>query len=446
MRYAHPSTASAPARLPPSAPPGMRRAIRGGILGNYVDQFDIFLPVIALTPAAAHLFGSENLVSNAGLVFVATLIGRPIGAAIFGPISDRIGRTATTKVALTGVALTALLIALVPSHAVFGGGSLLLILALRFLGGIFLGGEYTSAVPLAMEWSEPERRGLVSGLIMWMSPWANATIAGLVFVLHGTLDAASYNVWGWRIPFLLGAVLAFGMLAYYRARVQDSPTWTHPPHRTNPLKEILIGEHRRALWQVFILMSGMWLLTYMAIPVLTGQLGVDADLGAQTISFAMMCGTAASAVTMAGCGHLSTFTGRRAFFIGFGLIAAVLGPVIFLAIFAAAGTTVLVLLVVALQIVTVSGYGPVGAYLAERFPTAVRSSGYGVGYSLSIVIPALYPYYLPALQNVLGDHGAVAALLALAGVLVLIGALAGPETVRVSLGSARLPTTDESGG
>ena len=109
---------------------------------------------------------------------------------------------------------------------------------------------------------------------------------------------------------------------------------------------------------------------------------------------------------------------------------------IFLAIFNTAGTTALVLLVVALQIVTVSGYGPVGAYLVERFPTAVRSSGYGVGYSLSIVIPALYPYYLPVLQNVLGDQGAVAALLALGGILVVTGALVGPETARVNLGSA----------
>lgn len=435
MRYARPNP-SVPPQLSPSAPPGMRRAVRGGIFGNYVDQFDIFLPIIALAPASAYLFGSENLVRNAGLIFVATLLGRPLGAAIFGPISDRIGRTATTKVALTGVALTTLLIALVPSHAIFGAGSLLAIVALRFLGGIFLGGEYTSAIPLAMEWSEPERRGLVSGLIMWMSPWANASIAGLVFVLHGTLDATSYDEWGWRIPFLLGAALAFGMLAYYRARVQDSPQWEQPQRRTNPLKEILIGEHRRALWQVFILMSGMWLLTYMAIPVLIGQLGADTNLGAQTISFAMMCGTAASAFTMAGSGHLSTFTGRRAFFIGFGLIAAVLGPVIFLAIFNTAGTTALVLLVVALQIVTVSGYGPVGAYLVERFPTAVRSSGYGVGYSLSIVIPALYPYYLPVLQNVLGDQGAVAALLALGGILVVTGALVGPETARVNLGSA----------
>lgn len=411
--------------------PSVRRAVRGGIYGNYVDQFDIFLPIIALAPAAAHLFGPENLVSNAGLIFVATLLGRPLGAAIFGPISDRVGRTVTTKVALAGIALTMLLIAAVPSHAVLGTGTLAIILVLRLLGGIFLGGEYTSAIPLAMEWSDPRRRGLASGLIMWMSPWANATIAGIVFVLLSVLDGETYSAWGWRIPFLLGSLMAFGMLIYYRSYVAEAPAWKQAAKRTNPLKEILLGEHRGALVQVFVLMSGLWLFTYMAIPVLTVQLKVDAQLSAQTISFLMMCATAVSAFGMVGCGHLSTFIGRRTFFACFGLIAAVLAPITYLAIFSGGGSTSLVLTVVALQLVTVSGYGPVGAYLAERFPTAVRSSGYGMSYSLSIVLPALYPYYLPPLQNVFGNHGAIAILLILAGLLVLTGALAGPETSKI---------------
>jgi hypothetical protein len=87
--------------------------------------------------------------------------------------------------------------------------------------------------------------------------------------------------------------------------------------------------------------------------------------------------------------------------------------------------------VVALLVVTVSGYGPVGANLAERFPAAVRSSGSGMSYSLSIVLPTLYPYYLPPLQDVFSRHGAIAILLILAGVLVAAGALSGPETSRV---------------
>ena len=79
-----------------------------------------------------------------------------------------------------------------------------------------------------------------------------------------------------------------------------------------------------------------------------------------------------------------------------------------------------------------SGDGPVGAYLAGRFPTAVRSSGYGVGYSLSIVVPALYPYYLPPLQAALGEQTAVAVLLCLGGALLAAGAALGPKTAETS--------------
>jgi len=414
-------------------PAAVRRAIRGGIFGNFVDQFDIFLPVIALTPAAAEVFGPNNLVGNAGLVFVAALLGRPLGAAIFGPIADRRGRTWTTKVALAGIALTTLLIALVPGYSVLGNGTLFIIVGLRFLGGVFLGGEYTSAVPLAMEWSVPRRRGLASGFIMWMSPWANATIAGIVFVLLSAFSPEMYGAWGWRIPFLLGSALAVAMMAYYRFAVVDSPVWTGALKARNPLKEIFVGPHRRALVQVFVLMSGLWLMTYMAIPTLTGELKVASHLSAQAISFTMLCATAVSAVAMLAAGHLSTVLGRRTFFMGFGVLAAVFAPITFLAIFRTNGIPVVLVLVVALQVVTVSGYGPVGAYLAERFPAAVRSSGYGVGYSLSIMLPALYPYYLPVLQAALGQQTAIAALLMLGGVLVFIGGMTGPETNKIGI-------------
>ena len=412
----------------PGMPLAAKRAVRGGMLGNYVDQFDIFLPIIALAPAAARLYGSQNMATNAGLIFVATLIGRPLGAAIFGPVADRIGRTATTKITMAGVAITTLLVALVPGAVLLGPGTLFSILVLRFLSGVFIGGGYTSAVPLAIEWTVPRRRGLVSGLIMWMSPWANASIAALVFILLRALGTDRYSAWGWRIPFALGALMALAMLIYYRRYVSDSPVWKQTVRASNPLKDIIFGAHHRRLWQVLVLMTGMWLFTNMAIAVLTGQLRADVHLDDQGVSFTMLCATVVSAIAMAGCGHLSTFIGRRIFFVGFGVLSTLLAPIVYLAIFHQTTRTALVLLVVSLQIVTVSVYGPVAAYLTERFPTAVRSSGYGLAYSLSIVLPALYPYYLPPLQHTLGSHLAVAALLALAGILVAIGAVAGPET------------------
>lgn len=410
-------------------PTRAKRAIKGGIFGNYVDQFDIFLPVIALAPAAAHLFGAPNMVRNAGLIFIATLIGRPIGALIFGSVADRIGRVVATKIAISGVAITTLLIALIPAS--FGTFAIYFVVGLRLLGGVFIGGEYTSAIPLAMEWSRAKQRGLISGLIMWMSPWANASIAGIVFILLKILSPSQYNTWGWRVPFLLGAALTFVMYLYYRTYVTDSPDWEESLKISSPIKRIFSYNNRTTLLQVFILMSGMWIFTYMSIAVLTSQLKIDTHLSYQNISLTMMCATAVSAIAMALCGHFSTIIGRRKFFILFGACSTLLAPTIYLSIFQERSLYSLVIMVVLLQIVTVSVYGPVAAYLTERFPTSVRSSAYGAAYSLSIVLPALYPYYLPPLQRIFGEHGAVTFLLASAGILIATGALMGSKPANI---------------
>lgn len=396
-----------------------RHARRGGILGNYVDQFDIFVPVIALAPAAPQLFGTQHLATAAGLVFVATLLGRPIGAAVLGPVSDRLGRTRTTRIALAGVAICTLLIACVPDNRLLGSGTLLAVLALRFTGGMFLGGEYSAAIPLAMEWSEPPRRGLVSGQIMAMSPTANATIAASTLVLLTVLGPDRYALWGWRIPFVLGAALALGMLTYYRRWIADAPITAVRPAR-NPLRHLLTGHQGRTLARVLVLMTGLWLMTNMAVSVLTASLTSDTGLDSRGVSLTMLCATAVSAVAMVGAGHLSTRTGRPRFFTWFGSAALLLGPAAYWSVFAAT-TGWIVVLVTVLQVVTVTAYGPVGAFLSELFPTGTRSSGYGIGYSTSIVLPALYPWYLPPLQRVLGPHAAVAALLALGGLLIAAG-------------------------
>ena len=402
-------------------------------MGNYVDQFDIFLPVIALAPVSAQLFGDHDIVRNAGLIFVATLLGRPLGAMIFGPIADRAGRVLITQVALAGICLTTLLIALVPGHEVLGAGTFLAVLALRLLGGIFLGGEYTSAIPLAMEWARPRSRGRLSGMIMAMSPLANASIAAVTSLLLLLLDDSQYAAWGWRLPFLLGAALAAAMLIYYRLMVEEAPQRRRPARSAHPLAQLVRGSSRRSLRQVLVLMTGLWLLTYMAVPTLTAQLSRMPQLEPQTVSLVMLGATAVSALAMAGAGALSSRIGRRRFFVGFGLLCAAVSPVILLALLSGAlgaGIGTVLLLAAALQVTTVTGYGPVGAYLTERFPDEIRASGYGVAYSISIVLPALYPYYLPPLQQLLGPHAVIAAVLAVGGLLVALGGLLGPEPDR----------------
>ncbi|MGL5860659.1 MAG: MFS transporter, partial [Phycicoccus sp.] len=368
--------------------------MRAGVIGNYVDQINIFLPVVALAPAITTLAGPHAGVTTGALVIVATLLGRPVGSMIFGQVADRLGRTTTTKVAIAGTAVCSLGVAAVPGHEVIGAWSIATVIALRFVGGAFLAGEYTSAIPLAMEWSRPRRRGLVSGLIMSMSPLAQSTIAFATAGLIAVVGADDYAAGAWRIPFVAGGLASLALLAYYSSRVRDAPEVAGQRRAAGArrwragtrLRDVLSGPQAAPFWQVFGLMTGLWLMTNMVVIVLAGRLASDLGLDGGQVAVVMGVATITQAVVMAGTGHLSSLLGRRRFFTTWGVLAATAGPLLWLGTLGH-GVIPVAVGVALLQVLTVCGYGPVGAYLCERFPADVRSTGYGTAYSLSIVAP-----------------------------------------------------------
>lgn len=411
-------------------PPAGRAALRAGVAGNLVDNIHVFLPVTALAPAMLVLAGPGATASTGALIIIAMLMGRPVGGIVFGRISDRLGRTRTTRIAIAGTALCALAIAAVPTHQLLGAGTVALILLLRFLCGIFVAGEYSAAIPLAMEWSAPRRRGLMSGLILSMAPWAQALVAFAVAALLALLGPEQYAAWGWRLLFALGALLSLGMLLYYRRQVADAPLFRRQEERAHPaptLRSLLTGSWARVFWQVFTLMTGLWLLTYTTVLLLTERLTTDAPLAPIAVPVVMGLASVAQAIVMALAGHLSTLTGRRRLLMVWGAAATVAGPVLWWLAVTAPTLALAAACAALLQIATVSAYGPIAAYLSERFPTSIRSTGYGAGYSLSLVLPALYPFYVPVLEPLLGRHGTVLVLIALGGLLVVVGAALGPR-------------------
>ncbi|WP_422116571.1 MFS transporter [Brachybacterium sp. UNK5269] len=416
-------------------PPEGRAALRAGVVGNWIDNIHVFLPLTALAPAMLVLAGPAATASTGALIVIAMLLGRPVGGIVFGAIADRLGRTRTTRIAIAGTALCALAIAAMPTHEILGGATIALILVLRFLGGIFVAGEYSAAIPLAMEWSTARRRGLMSGLILSMAPWAQASIAFSVAALLALLGPEAYAVWGWRLLFVLGAALSLGMFVYYSRQVTDAPVFhrrarqaAERPQQPRPgVRDVLAGRWARAFWQVFLLMTGLWLLTNTTVLLLTARLDTDSPLPTTAVPLVIGIASVAQALVMALAGHLSTRTGRRRLFLLWGAVAMLAGPLVWLAAVTSPTLAVAAAWAAVLQVITVSAYGPVAAYLSERFPTEVRSTGYGMGYSLSLVLPALYPFYLPLIEPVLGRHGSVMALVALGGALLMLGAALGPR-------------------
>ncbi|WME22389.2 MFS transporter [Brachybacterium sp. GU-2] len=427
------TAASIPATGTRALPPEGRAALRAGVVGNFIDNIHVFLPVTALAPAMLVIAGPSATASAAALIIVAMLLGRPVGGVVFGRIADRMGRTRTTRLAIAGTAACALAIALVPTHQVLGPGTVALILALRFLGGIFVAGEYSAAIPLAMEWSRPGRRGLMSGLILSMAPWAQATIAFAVAALLAMLGPEQYAVWGWRALFVAGAALSISMMLYYRRHVVDAPQARRAPASAAPsaprpgLRSLLTGRWASAFWAAFVLMTGLWLLTDSTVLLLTARLSTDSPIAPEAVPLVMGAASIAQALVMVLAGHLSSLVGRRLLFVVWGAVAGLVGPVLWWAAVTAPTLAVAALLAALLQVATVSAYGPIASYLSERFPTAIRSTGYGSAYSLSLVLPALYPFYVPALEPLLGRHTTVMGMVALGGLLVVVGALLGPR-------------------
>ena len=416
-----------PAHLPPEG----RAALRAGVVGNWIDNIHVFLPLVALSPALEKVAGPTAGASAGALVVIAMLLGRPVGGVVLGRVADRLGRTRTTRLAIAGTAGCSLAIACVPTHEALGAATLVLILLLRLAGGVLVAGEYSAAIPLAMEWSAPRRRGLMSGLILSMAPLAQASIAFGTTGLLILLGPERYAAWGWRALFALGALLSVGMLLYYSRHVVDAPCFHRRRDgggrrpRSQPAG-LPVGPWRRPFWQAFTLMSGLWLLTSATVLVLTARLASDAGLPTRTVGLVMGVASLAQAAAMAGAGHLSTLVGRRRLLIAWGLVAATAAPWVWRAVLGAHGAGRAALLAALLQVITVSAYGPVAAYLSERFPVQVRSTGYGSAYSLSLVTPALYPFYLPLLEHLAGRTGAVLVLVACGGLLVVVGAALGP--------------------
>ena len=144
-----------------------RRAISGAVFSEFIDMFDIYLPTVVLSPVLfyfqpARLDPGEQAIF-ASLVFITTLLGRPIGALAFGVVADRLGRRMASITSVAGFGIITFLIALIPGYAQIGIASYWLLVVLRFLDGICLGGGYTGAHPLAIEYSKKEQRGFTGG-------------------------------------------------------------------------------------------------------------------------------------------------------------------------------------------------------------------------------------------------------------------------------------------
>jgi MHS family proline/betaine transporter-like MFS transporter len=363
-----------------------RRSLVAGTVGNFVEWYEFGAYGFFATVIAANFFSSNSTSDAESLIktyasFALAFFFRPIGAALFGRLGDRIGRRPTLILVLLLMTGSTTLVGVLPTYATVGAAAPWLLTLVRALQGLSAGGEFGGAVSIMTEFAPKTKRGLYGA-------WQSLTVAlgllvgaGLAAVLASVLSKEALNDWGWRVPFLLA--LPLGLVALWlRLRLDETPNFAKvqaeerlPADKAEVAKAIALGIGRLMGWSA----AG-----YTFLVVMPSYLQATLHATFQQALVATVLANLGFAVSIMPAGWLSDRIGRRPVMAtGAALVVVLALPLMNLlqdegssngakgaAVFAAG-------LVVGLM----AGPGP--AMLAEMFPTRARYTGLGLAYSLS---------------------------------------------------------------
>ncbi|MDI3389096.1 MFS transporter [Streptomyces sp. B-S-A8] len=379
----------------------LRRSVAAGAVGVFVHWFDwaayaylagtvatVFFPAGDRTTGLLAVFG----------VFAVSFGIRPIGALVFGPLGDRIGRKRTLSLVIFTMSGATLAIGLLPGYHSIGIAAPILLVVLRLVQGFAAGGEFGSAASFLAESAPRRRRGFGVG---WLEVGSLlGFLAGsFVFLLLSTgLDEAQLTAWGWRIPFLIAAPL--GVIGFViRNKIEDTPEYraleANDTVPRSPARELL-RSHRRQLLQAAGLMAAMHVPFYAVLTYLvtysTDHLGHSADSAALLSTVISLLGLALVPLF----GALSDKVGRKPVFVGAtAALLVVATPAFLLMRTGTAGTWIAGLL---LGVILAAILGTYAVWSAEIFPTRTRQSGLSIAYN---VTAALFAGTVPYLMTVL---------------------------------------------
>jgi metabolite-proton symporter len=385
-----------------------RRAVVASTVGTTIEWYDFFLYGTAAALVFPKLFfpGSSpyaGVLAAFGTQFVG-FAARPIGAAIFGHYGDRVGRKATLVTTLMLMGVGTFLIGVLPTHATIGLAAPIILTILRLIQGIGVGGEWGGSVLLSMEWGSTKRRGFMASWPQLGVPLGLLASTGMV-KLMSSLTGDNFENWGWRVPFLVSALLvAVGL--YVRLRVMESPDFasvkeTQTVHKL-PVWEVIKTQPREILTSAFVRMSEQapfYLFITFVLTYGTKKVGYTRD---ELLNYTLAA-AALGLISVPLFGHLSDIIGRRLMY-GIGIVSTAIFAFPYFGLLNTKQTGLALLAIVVSLIVHDMQYGPQAALIAENFGTNLRYSGAGLGYQLASVIaggPA--PLIAAAILNATGS-------------------------------------------
>ncbi|MFG2078397.1 MFS transporter [Nonomuraea maritima] len=364
------------------------KAVAGGSVGNMVEWYDWFVYSSFAVYFAASFFpeGDDTAkLLNTAAIFAVGFFMRPLGGWLLGRYADRKGRKAALTLTVTLMSASALLIAIAPTYESVGYAGALVLVVARLLQGLSVGGEYAASATYLTEATPPGRRGFASSF-QYVSMTAGQLVGlGLQIVLQNTMSAETLASYGWRIPFVVGA-LGAAVVFYLRRNLLETEAYDEEERASENARRGTIAEllaHKKEAVLVIALTMGGTVAYYTYTTYLTKYLSNSAGLAKETATLVSFCALFVFMCLQPLAGALSDRIGRRPLLITFG-IGSMVGTVpLMTALGGVSGFGGgLVLSLTGLVIVT--GYTSINAVVkAELFPTHVRALGVALPYAIA---------------------------------------------------------------
>ncbi|WP_327088717.1 MHS family MFS transporter [Nonomuraea sp. NBC_01738] len=424
-----------------------RRVSWAAFIGTTIEWYDFFLyGTAAALVFNKQFFPSMDPVAGSIAAFGTMTVGflaRPLGGIIFGHFGDRIGRRNTLVVSLLIMGIGTTLIGVLPTYDSIGIWAAVLLVFMRILQGIGLGGELGGAVVLTMEHAPAGKRGLFGAFPMMGTP-AGMLFANVVFLgTSSLLGNDAFLSWGWRIPFLLSIALVFVGL-WLRLRIEESPDYEGVVDRRKPVKlpiAVVLRHHWKGVIHSIAIIIGNSALAYIFMVYILNYGEITAGLSR---TFLLWCVIGGAAVWLATAPVFASFGDRhglRALFT-WGSVVLLVGAVAILPVVNTGNTTLIAIFMLVMGAVLAMTHAGQGTLTASFFPVAIRYSGTSIAYQLaSLLGGGITPLVAASLFQATGSSWSITGYLVVIATISLVAATVLPRNDAERFGDVPAPAT-----
>ncbi|WP_273726574.1 MFS family transporter [Brucella gallinifaecis] len=363
-------------------------AIIASASGNLVEWYDFYVYSFGALYFASQFFPAEDQTSqllNAAAIFAAGFLMRPIGGWLFGRLADRLGRRTSMLISVSMMCLGSFAIAILPTYETIGLWAPFLLLLVRLLQGLSVGGEYGTTATYMSEVALAGRRGFFSSF-QYVTLIGGQLLAVLVLViLQFFLTSEQLHEWGWRIPFAIGGLAAIVAL-YLRRTLHETSTEESRNSKSAGSFATIWKHHRKAFLVVVGFTAGGSLTFYTFTTYMQKYLVNTAGMNKETASEVMTVALFAFMLMQPLFGYISDKVGRKPMMIAFGGVS-VLTTIPLLTVLGSVQSPTMAFVYIAIASAIVSMYTSIGGIVkSELFPAEVRALGVGFSYAIANAI------------------------------------------------------------